>query len=145
MRGVSRQVVLGLASIVLLVAGCAGSASPVTSKAPSASVRPTVSTLLRQNGAGDYMTERPFHATGDFEIDWSYDCSAVTTGHDWLILTVYRQTVPGTATLFDTITPGPADTSGVTLENQATTAGPTNGDFYLKVVSECAWNLVVKG
>ena len=125
------------------VAGCgAPAASKTAGTSPSATPAPAI--LYAIGGAGNYDSG-PFSTPGDWEILWTYDCAAVTDGHDWLIVAIYRQTTPGTATLFDEIHPGPAETSGVTLENHAdSVAGPTKGTFYLKVVSECVWHLQAK-
>lgn len=89
----------------------------------------------------------PFSTAGDWEIDWAFDCSKVTTGHDWLIIGVYRQSEadPATASLFDTITPPPGPRgSGVKFENRPTSVGPPKGIFYLKVSSDCGWHILAK-
>jgi hypothetical protein len=87
---------------LLLVASC--SSSPSSAAKPSSS--PSPASLLVKAGTGNYDSG-PFSTTGNWEIHWSYDCSAITTGHDWLIVAVYRQSEadPTTASLFDSITP----------------------------------------
>ncbi len=95
-------------------------------------------TLLVLDQSGDYMSG-PFTAEGPWTIAWSYDCSKITSGHDWLIVGIYRDAGGGTANLFDTITPPPGDAlKGSTPETQG-------GTFYLKVTSECAWHMTAMG
>jgi len=92
----------------------------------------------------------PFTTKAAWELDWSYDCTKVTDGHDWLILAVYRQSDadPTIASLFDNITPepmaSPGFAAGVSQESQATSVAGPKGTFYLKITTECAWHVLVK-
>lgn len=131
---------LGLIVLVVIISIAAangnhsgGSSNPGAST-PAASTAPVaLKVLLDKTGSGINKTP-DFTAGGDWEIDWSYDCSNFGQSGNFAIL-VYN----GDGSLNDVATNQlGAKGSDVTYEHQG-------GTYYLQTNSECDWHLIVKG
>jgi hypothetical protein len=109
-------------------------------QAATQSPSPTPVVFLDQNGTGDRDRVGPFTTTGDWQLVWSYDCSRAAD-RKAMVVAVFRQTGPGSAAQYDNIAPGQQTTQGTNLENRDTMFGPSDGTFYLRVVSGCSWRL----
>ena len=133
-----QTVLAGIA--VLAVAMACSSSSPASVSSPVSSPSPTANTLIELDQTGDYMSG-PFTATAEWGIAWSYDCTKITTDHNWLIVAIYRDAGSGTAPFFDTLTPPPAASGTANGSKPETEAGT----FYIKFVSECAWHITAVG
>lgn len=134
-----------LFALAISVSGCSSQAPPAAASTPTPA---PPAALFAQEGTADVDLAGPFTTTGNWWLAWAYDCSAVTTTHDWLIIAVYRQSDAdaSTAALFDTITPAPGGArkgtvSGEESESHSTTAGPPTGIFFLKIKSDCSWHV----
>jgi hypothetical protein len=127
--------------------------SPSTSS-PSSSLAPTPSPTskaetgatpalpdgLDVSGNGIKQTET-FTAKGDWQLDWSYDCSNLPgpaiQARQKLVIVVYKDINQRSSENKAVANSGP--------RGSGTTRYKTGGTFFLGVVSDCAWHVVVKG
>ena len=98
---------------------------------PLPSPSPTV--LLDKEGSGIDKTQQ-FTAPGDWEIDWTYDCSNFGQNGNFQIF-VYNSD----GSLAD------LGANQVGAKGSDTTYEHRGGTFYLQMNSECKWHVIVKG
>ena len=130
---------LGLIVLVVIISIAAsgnhsgGSNNPAAST-PAASTAPVaLKVLLDKSGTGINQTPK-FTAGGDWEIDWSYDCTNFGSNGNFII-TVYQ----GDGTLVG-VAANQLGAKGSDVSNQH-----QSGTYYLEMNSECDWHVIVKG
>ena len=132
---------LGLIVLIVIISIAAasgnhsgGSSNPAASS-PAASTAPVaLKVLLDKTGSGTNTTPK-FTAGGDWEIDWSYNCTGFGGGTGNFQVYVYN----GDGTPSDVaVNELGAKGSDVTYEHQG-------GTYYLEMNSECNWHVIVKG
>jgi hypothetical protein len=143
-----RNVSLGcLGLIVLLIIigiaanGSHGTSTPAPSPSNSATNQPSAAqsspvaatVLLDKTGSGINKTP-DFTAAGDWEIDWSYDCSNFGQNGNFAI-TVFNSD----GSLAD-VAANQLGAKGSDVANEH-----QGGTFYLQMNSECDWHVIVKG
>ncbi len=108
-------------------------AEPTTTPAP---VTPTMQTLLELKGNGSKTTQK-FTASGDWDLEWTYDCSNFYGGQG--VFQVYVYNHDGTMSF----------QNGLINQSGSKDAGVEHyhkgGTFYLQVNSVCAWTMKVTG
>jgi hypothetical protein len=109
------------------------SSSPGISSPAASAAAATRTVLLDKTGSGINKTP-DFTAAGDWEIDWSYDCSNFGQSGNFAII-VYN--ADGSMNDLAANQLG-AKGSDVTNEHQG-------GTYYLEMNSECNWHVIVKG
>jgi hypothetical protein len=135
--------------VLLAIAGAAGGGKQQASQ-PAKSDKSTTSaqaagqpakvaalpqTLLDLNGSGTKQTQK-FTAAGDWDLSWSYDCSAFGTQGNFQ---VYVYDDSGSPSI---------DNTGI---NQLGAKGSDvqhyhkGGTYYLTINSDCSWTVNVKG
>ncbi|MFD1052139.1 hypothetical protein ACFQ1S_44480, partial [Kibdelosporangium lantanae] len=123
---------------VLMIEGGAAACVPTSTRScrrPSAGPAPRQAppgrTILDLTGDGPKQTDK-FTVSGDWHVQWSYDCTKTDTPVDSLVVQVL----------------------GGNTEIPVTHLGPTGADtqayhdagtFYLSVSSNCSWHVVVTG
>lgn len=111
------------------------SASSSTSK-PTSTAPAAQQTLLDITGSGTKQTAQ-FTAAGNWDLNWTYDCSSFSGGSGNFITSVFNK--DGSPSI---------DNSDV---NQLGAKGADvqhyykGGTFYLNINSECSWHVTVKG
>jgi len=152
-------VVLGVITIVFAAAAFAwagpGSSSSKVSEPPSSgdasaspaaptsagsvsaqSAPPTPQVLLDVSGSGTKQTQK-FTTSGDWTLDWSYDCSSDYSGQGNFQVFVYNDD-------------GSLDSSDGLVNQFGAKGSDTQyyydaGTHYLSVNSECSWHVTAKG
>jgi hypothetical protein len=124
--------------IIISVAAASGNHSGTNgnpaASTPAASTAPVaLKVLLDKSGSGINQTAK-FTAGGDWEIDWSYDCTKFGSNGNFII-TVYNG--DGTPS---GIAANQLGAKGADVSNQH-----QHGTFYLEMNSECDWHVIVKG
>jgi len=131
---------LGLIVLIVIISIAAananhsgGSNNPAAST-PAASTAPVaLKVLLDKTGSGINKT-RDFTAGGDWEIDWSYDCTSFGSQGNFAIA-VYN--ADGS---LDDIAANQLGKKGSDVSNEH-----QGGTYYLEMNSECNWHVIVKG
>lgn len=111
--------------------GSQNSSSPAASKSPTA-----MQTLLDISGSGTKSTLK-FTAGGDWDLNWTYDCSGFSGGQGNFIVTVYND---GGSISYQNNGVNQLGKSDSGVEHYH-----NGGTFYLEVNSECSWTINVKG
>jgi hypothetical protein len=113
----------------------ASSPSNSTTNQPSAPPASPVAAKVLLDKTGSGINKTPdFTAAGDWEIDWSYDCSTFGSSGNFQVI-VYNSD----GSLADVaVNELGAKGSDVTNEHQG-------GTYYLEMNSECNWHVIVKG
>ena len=113
----------------------ASSPSNSTTNQPSAAPASPVAAKVLLDKTGSGINKTPdFTAAGDWEIDWSYDCSNFGQSGNFQVI-VYNSD----GSLADVaVNELGAKGSDVTNEHQG-------GTYYLEMNSECNWHVIVKG
>lgn len=105
-------------------------------KAPSQPApAPTPQILLDLSGSGTKQTQQ-FTAAGNWDLNWSYDCSNFGTQGNFGV-TVYNK--DGTPN-FDNTPVNQLGASGSDVQHYY-----KGGTFYLDIESECSWTVTAKG
>lgn len=127
--------------IGVLANGSHGPSSPAISPSNSTTNQPTAApaspvaakVLLDKTGSGINKTPS-FTAAGNWEIDWSYDCSNFGQSGNFAII-VYT----GDGSLYD-VAANQLGAKGSDVSNEH-----QGGTYYLQMNSECDWHVIVKG
>ena len=120
--------------IIGIAAGSGSHSNTPTSSSPATTAAPAAAkVLLDKTGSGINQTPK-FTTSGDWEIDWSYDCSNFGSNGNFVI-TVYS----GDGTLHG-IAANQLGAKGSDVSNQH-----QGGTYYLEMNSECDWHVIVKG
>lgn len=113
-------------------------AAPVQKTAVAATPAPTPAvpqTLLKVSGSGTKSTQK-FTASGDWDLNWSYDCSNFGYKGNFQVF-VYN----GDGSMsFSNSGVNQLGMSGADVEHYH-----SGGTFYLTVNSECSWKIEAKG
>ena len=143
------SVILGVI-VVVVIASAAGSKSPskpsqpaapdkssTAASTPAATPAPakTPQVLLDLQGSGTKSTQK-FTASGDWDLDWSYDCSSFGNSGNFQVFIYTGSGSPSTSN-------SPVNELGASGSD--TEHYHTGGTFYLEVNSECTWHVTAKG
>lgn len=131
--------------IALLLAGCSGTTHPkaaggatttspaaVTTVAPTTTV-PQLPVIWSQAGSGDATTAAVTVPTTEWQLVWSFDCSALARG-GYVYVSAYTQ---GSALVQEMDQEGKGTHSGVATYHD----GP--GSYYFEVDANCPWKIQV--
>jgi hypothetical protein len=122
--------------IVIIVAATSAGKNTNTTSTPAASSAPAAQkVLLDLTGSGSKTTAK-FNAAGDWDLTWSYDCSAFAGGSGNFQVFVYS----GDGSLSSNSPVNQLGKSGNGVENYH-----SGGQLYLTMNSECTWHVTAKG
>jgi hypothetical protein len=93
---------------------------------------PSSGPVLSLSGSGTHNTET-FTASGDWDLAWSYDCSAFGMAGNFIVY-VYE----GDVLSFTNLPVNQLGTGGSGVEHYH-----SGGTYYLQIVSECSWKISV--
>ncbi len=110
-------------------AAAAASSSPASTPSPASAPK----VLLDKSGSGINKTAS-FTAAGDWEIDYSFDCSNFGSQGNFQVYVFNEDGSVADVPVNDLAAKG----QDVSYEHQG-------GTYYLEMNSECAWHVVVKG
>jgi len=103
---------------------------------PTSKEAATPQVLLDLSGSGTKQTQQ-FTAAGNWDLTWSYDCSAFAGGSGNFIVTVYN----GNGSVnYDNSAVNQLGASGSDVQHYY-----KGGTFYLSIDSECSWHVTAKG
>jgi hypothetical protein len=141
---------IGIVLVAFIVIGVSGSGSSPSASVPApaetgssvaAPAQPAPAqasgpqSLLKISGSGTKSTAK-FTAAGDWDINWSYDCSNFGTQGNFIV-TIFN----GDGSMsFSNTGVNQLGRSGADVDHYH-----NGGTFYLSVNSECKWKIEVKG
>lgn len=141
-----RNLGLGCAGLLLLlviigVAASSGSknssqpAVPDKSTAASSAPAPAATKVLLDLPGSGIKQSQKFTAAGDWDLEWSYDCTSFSGGTGNFQIYVYNSDN------------SPVDVAANALGAKGSDVSHQHagGTYYLKMNSECTWRVVVKG
>jgi hypothetical protein len=135
---------LGLALVIALVVGLAAGLavfSLLHHNRPAAKRQTVVAALSSQpllanvRGSEPQKTQ-PFKATGDWLVNWSYDCSGAHAVQGFTVDVFNGNGVPSY---------GSQPITGDGLSGSGSYAYHRGGEYYLDINSHCQWQVQVKG